>query len=1089
MRQVSRLFGLALVAAVFSPLQADESTTGESLKFFESRIRPLLAGKCYRCHSEEKVNGGLRVDHISLMLEGGDSGPALVKGDPAGSLLVELVRRDDPDYAMPPEAKDALSEREVADLEQWIRLGAPWPASEVLDRVARDENGFTEADKQWWAVQPLANVAVPDAGSDWSTNEIDRFVYAKLEAAGLTPAKPATASELLRRIYFDLVGVPPAPGDLAAFAAAFREDADRAVGEVVDRLLDDPRYGERWGQHWLDVVRYADSDGYNADGYRPDAYRYRDYVIQSFNEDKPYDEFVREQLAADEFAADDPDKLIATAFLRNGVYEWNQRNAEMQWDLILTEMTNVTGEAFLGVGVGCAQCHDHKFDPILQKDYFALQAFLNSTWWPENRVLATPQQQREYDEQMARWEEATKELRTELDGLTEASYENARKGASKVFPEAVREMYGKTPDERSAYEEQISQLVQRQVDVAVKKLDFKKKFEKDKEKLEKYQQLTEALKKFDSLKPKPLPTGFISTDVGTKPAVTTFTKRGGKVPVEPAFFTLLGQPGPNIKPTKHTTGRRLALAEWITRADNPLSTRVIVNRVWQHHFARGLVATPNDFGRLGEEPSHPELLDWLTRRFLKGGWQIKPLHRLIMTSSTYRQTARREPTEREAIADSGNKLLWRYPPRRLDAEQIRDAMLAVSGELQSRDGGPAVDGSSTNRSVYVKKRRNTKDAMIGGFDAPLGFASAPDRLSTTTPIQSLMLVNGSFARQRATAFAKRILGRKMQIDAAAVQEAYRLAYGREPERKEVEAAVAFIGSQASFVPDGDAAPDKYPNETGLRPTSQVFGATKGLGLGEKSLWIQPGSRFERLTIGDLALPDDAFTIEIVANLDRLYDDASVNTLISRWNGSTQTTGWNFGVTSKKSAYKPANVIMQLVGLTFQNEPFYEVVASNLRFPLQKPAYVAAAVSAKPQDDDVTKGTVTFYLQELGSPDAVLQTETVEHQIVGGLDAAKAFRAIVGGRDRVSGHLWDGQFGRLIISRGVLPKDQLFIHGGKGDSRVLDWNFTAGDGEHPAPNAVWIRERQDKSGIPVALLGATTDFCQVLLSSNEFLYLH
>lgn len=1083
--------GIAIGLATLIPhlATAADSPSAEDLKFFELKVRPVLAENCYSCHGEEKAKAGLRVDHIDALLKGGDSGAALVKGDPDTSLLIEVVRRTDPDFSMPPKEKDALSKAEIADLEKWIAMGAPWPTTDSITEVDRDENGFTAEDKSWWAVQPVADVDVPHEGEHWAKNEVDAFVYRSLQEQGLAPSEPASATELLRRMHFDLIGLPPSPEKVLSFADAYAKDADKAVADEVEQLLANPHYGERWGQHWLDLVRYADSDGYNADGYRPDAWRYRDYVIHSLNEDKPYDEFVREQLAADEFAPNDPEKLIATAFLRHGVYEWNQRNAEMQWDLIMTEMTNVTGEVFLGVGVGCAQCHDHKFDPILQKDYFALQSFLNATWWPENQTLATPEERAKYDRQLAEWEEATKDIRAELEALTGPYYESSRENAVKVFPDPVKAMYAKAPADRSAYEEQITQLVERQVDAAIQRLDFKKKFEKDEKKLTQYNELQDKLKAFDKLKPEPLPVAFISTDVGTEPAITKYTKRGGKVAVEPAFFTLLDQPDPSISPTDSTTGQRTALAEWITREDNPLSTRVIVNRVWQHHFEKGLVPTPNDFGRLGEEPSHPELLDWMTRRFLEGGWKLKPLHRLIMTSATYRQTARRKPAEEELLVDSGNRLLWRYPSKRLDAEQIRDAMLSVSGELAHRDGGPSVDGSSTTRSLYVKRRRNSKDPMIGGFDAPLGFASAPDRLSTTTPNQSLMLVNGDFSRKRAAAFAKRILQGKTQVEAEDIRQAYLLVYGREALTSEVESALAFLNSHEEFIEGPEEGPHKYPNETGLRPTSQVFGDGKVLGLGDKSLWIQPGSRFERLSIKDVDVPTQEFTIEAVTNLDRLYTDASVNTLLSKWNGSTRTPGWNLGVTSEKSGYHPQNFIVQLSGETFQSEPFYEVVASDLRFPLQTPTYIAAAISAKPAKDDVTKGSITFYLKELGDPQAPLQTKTVEHQIVGGLDAASAFRTIIGGRDKAKGHLWDGQLGRIVVSEGVLSAEQLFINGGKGEKRLIDWNFSGDDGEHPAPNTAWVRESNERSGVPPRLLGATTDFCQILLNSNEFLYLH
>lgn len=1079
------LLTLSLALFVSAATTHAASDDEQHLRFFETEIRPLLANECYDCHGPEKSKGGLRLDHRDLIIEGGDTGAAIVPGKADESLLVEAVRRTDPDFSMPP--KKELTEKQVASLEKWVALGAPWPEEQVT-RSETDENGFTAEDKAWWAIQPLAKVTVPDSGKDWARNEVDHFVFRKLQEKGLSPSESASAEELVRRIHFDLHGLLPSPEEVTVFAEAYAKDPDKAVAAEVDRLLESPRYGERWGQHWLDVVRYAESDGYRADDFRPDSWRYRDYVIRSFNADKPYDQFIREQLAADELTPDDPEALIGTAFLRHGVYEWNQRNAEMQWDLIMTEMTNVTGEAFLGLGVGCAQCHDHKFDPILQKDYFALQAFLNTTWWPEDATLGTPEEHEAYQQQLAKWEEATKEIRAEIDELTAPSYASAQEYSSKIFPKEVKAMYDKDPAKRSAYEEQISQLVQRQVDHSHRRIDFKKKFEKDEKKLAKYNELQAKLKEFDDLKPKELPGAFITTDVSPEPATTYYKKRGEKVPVQPAFFTLLGQPAPEIEPTENTTGRRTALANWIASEDNPLSTRVIVNRVWQHHFARGLVPTPNDFGRLGEEPSHPELLDWMTQRFLDGGWKIKPLHRLIMTSAAYRQTARVEPSEEAKMADPGNSLLWRYPPRRLQAEQIRDAMLVASGELQNRDGGSSVDGSSTYRSIFVKKRRNTKDPLIGGFDAPAGFSSAPERLSTTSPNQSLMLVNGDFTLKRSEAFAKRILNGKLDVTEETIREAYRVAYGREATTSEIEAALYFILAQKEIVSGPAELPRKYPNETGLRPTGQVFQGIKDLGLGENSLWIQPDSRFERLRVDDIEFPGEEFTIEAVANLDRIYSDASVSTLFSRWNNSTQTPGWNFGVTSEKSRYQPRNFIVQLIGENFQAEPHYEVVASDLRFPLNAPTYIAAAISAKPAKDDVTKGTVTFYMKDLSDPKAELQTATVKHDVVGGIDKT-AFDAIIGGRVSSKGHLWDGQLGRLVVSDGVLSADQLIINGGKGAKRLIDWNFSGKDGEQPAPNTAWVREIPTSSGHPPKLLGAVTDFCQALLTSNEFLYLH
>jgi len=1082
-RLPSCLLGLVTASIGFGEAAGSDV---EQIQFFESKIRPLLAAECYDCHGPEKSKGGLRADHIDFLTEGGDTGTALIPGDVNASALISAVRRENPDFSMPP--KKELSKEQVTLLEKWVEMGAPWP-EERVEREETDEHGFTAKDYEWWAAQPLAKVSVPKRNGEWAKNEVDHFTARKLSEEKLSPAEPASAQEMVRRIHFDLHGLPPTPQEVDSFATAFSKNPDKAISERVNILLASSRYGERWGQHWLDVVRYAESDGYRADDYRPDTWRYRDYVIESFNDDKPYNQFIREQIAADEFAPDDPDKLIGTAFLRLGIYEWNQRNARMQWDLILTEMTNVTGEAFLGLGIGCAQCHDHKFDPILQKDYFALQSFLNTTWWPEDHPLGSADEKAKYGQQMAQWKKATAPFLEELEAMQQPKIESSIKGIVKQFPADVQKIYWKEESQRSAYEEQLAQLVQRQVDKARQKIDWKKQFEKDKEKSTRYAELTAEIAKLAEKKPKDLPLAFITTDVKPKAATTFFETRGEKVAVEPAFLTLLGQPAPNISPAKNTTGRRTALANWIADESNPFSTRVVVNRLWQHHFKQGIVPTPNDFGRLGEEPSHPELLDWLTRKFLDGGWKMKPIHRLIMNSATYRQTAQREPTSVERITDPKNRLLWRYPPHRLDAEQIRDAMLVASGELKHREGGASVDGNAPNRSVYVKKRRNTKDPILGSFDKPNGFSSAPNRISTTTPTQSLMLVNGEWAVARANAFAKRLLSSKKKADAELVRSAYRLAYGREARPEEVEASLAFLTSQANAV--GAPAPPepKYPGETGLRPIGQVFKGIKEPELGENSLWLQPGSRFERLEVSEVEWPTKEFTIEAIANIDSIHKNASVNTLAGHWNGSNKESGWAFGVTSEKSRYQPLNFIMQLVGEDFQHNVIYEVVASDLRFPKQKPAYFAAVVSAKPKKDDPTKGSVTFYLKDLSDPKAKLQKKIVHHQVVGGLRVKENIRYLIGARDQ-PGHYWDGQLARFTVTEGTLTESQLLINGGEAP-RVIDFDFSSESGEEPEPKTAWLREapKSSTSPYPPALLGATTDFCHALLSSNEFLYLH
>ena len=952
----------------------------------------------------------------------------------------------------------------------------------LLQAGPHSDRPFTDEDRSWWAIQPIRDPAVPQGSQ--AVHPIDAFVERKRRTEGLSAAANAGAVEFIRRATVDLHGLPPAPSDVRAFREAWSRNPDTAIADLVDDLLASPRYGERWAQHWLDVVRYAESDGYREDAFRPQAYRYRDYVIRSFNEDKPYDQFVREQLAADEFAADDPEALIGTGFLRLGIYEWNQRNAEMQHEIMIDEITRLTGEAFLGIGIGCAQCHDHKFDPLLQRDYYALQSFLSSTVWPTNRRLGTPEQLAAYK----KWEAAAAPLQSEIEELLADKRRKITDSKVKSFPENVQAMYWKSPAERTTYEQQITHLVQRQVDRELKKIDARESLAKNKEALARYDVLAKELEGLEKQKPK-LPSAFISTDCSSRPAVTRMVKRGKKTEIAPAFLALLDEDQPTITAKPDSTGRRSALAKWIASPENPFAARVIVNRIWQNHFGTGLVATPNDFGTLGEPPSHPELLDWLTSRFIEGGWTMKPLHRLIMTSSTYRQTSRREPTERERVADPYNRLLWRFPPTRLSAEQIRDAMLTVSGELKHRDnGGPSASGSSPMRSIYVKKMRNTPDAVLHSFDSPLGFDSAPERQRTTTPTQSLLLSNNEWPRARARAMARRVLGGGKQVTSGTIADAFHLAWGREASDHEVKRALEFVSEQAddrkSLKPP--TPPIKFPNETGLRPITQNFNGIDLVQPAERSLWLQPGSRFERLQIQGAKLPTDTFTIEAVVELDSIHKDASVNTLVSRWNGNHSSSGWALGVTSEKSRYQPRNLIVQLIGSNPGGDIEYEVVASNLRVPLGKPVYLAAAIEPRPNGE----GTVRFFLKDLSKADADLQTATISHNIAGEIQNPKS-KFLIGGREGPRPHLWDGQVGRLGVSAEVRPPDRLIVSGPQPlDQFPIHLCLDAdSEGSAPLPNSGWLRKTAPVGAKTNPTFDAFVDFCHALLSSNEFLYLH
>ncbi|MEZ6089303.1 MAG: DUF1553 domain-containing protein [Pirellulaceae bacterium] len=408
--------------------------------------------------------------------------------------------------------------------------------------------------------------------------------------------------------------------------------------------------------------------------------------------------------------------------------------------------------------------------------------------------LTDAQSKDEHDAMLARWEKETAEIRGKIDAMLEPTYAARARSVIKQFPEDIQAMCDKPADQRSTYEQQMVMLVERQIDRKSTDVDGEKAFAKKPEKLAEFKALMEQLKAFDDLKPKPLPTGFVATDVSSQPATTFMLTRTGKQVVEPAFLTLLNEPLPKIEPTETTTGRRRALAKWVASAENPLSTRVIVNRLWQYHFGRGIVATPNDVGMLGEPPSHPQLLDWLTSRFIEGGWKMKPIHRMIMMSATYQQTARREPSQKESLVDPENRLLWRFEPTRLDAEQVRDGMLAASGELSHRLGGASVSGDSTVRSIYVKKIRNTPDPQLGKLDAPMGFESAPTRPQTTTPTQALTLVNGDWTLKRAMAMAKSLLKGKDSISATEIEEAYWRLFARQPSDEEINMTLQFVDS-------------------------------------------------------------------------------------------------------------------------------------------------------------------------------------------------------------------------------------------------------------------------------------------------------
>lgn len=791
------------VAGEIDPSSGD--TAREHERFFEMHIRPLLIERCLKCHGEDAQKGGLRLDSREAVLAGGESGPAVTPGKPGESLLIEAINHAT--LEMPPDGK--LPAPQIELLSRWVALGVPWG----VDKLATPHDGlresgvaFTAEDRAWRLLQPLQAASPPAIpGDTWSQGEIDRFLLVRLREHGLAPAPPAPPDVLVRRIYFDVTGLPPTAEQVEEFKTAAAMNRERAVTELVDRLLASPRYGERWARRWLDLVRYAESDGFKADDFRPDAWRYRDYVIAALNSDKPYDRFVQEQIAGDELAPHDSQAVIATGFLRLGIYEYNQRDVRGQWNDILNEITDVVSDSLLGLGMGCARCHDHKFDPILQKDYYRLRAFFEAILPRDGQVVATPQQQTEYHVARSSWEAATEDIRRELEAIERPYLERAFEASVTKFPRDILAMIRKSPAERTPQETQLAELALRQPKYDQDRYDFAAKL-KGEEKA-KWEALRRKLAEFDGIRPAALDTACVAGDVGPIAPPTTIPGNES-ANIEPGWLTLFGQQPFPVEPLSQSTGRRTALAKWITAPDNALTLRVAVNRLWQHHFGRGLVATASDFGRLGESPSHPELLDWLADRFVRDGFSLKAMHRRLLTSAAYAQSSQAAPMAGVAAlaahVDPENRLLWRASSRRLEAEEIRDSLLQASGELDLSMGGPSFQGAGARRAIYMRVMRNQRDPLMDAFDAPFAFASTSERTATCTPSQSLLMINGQIILERAKATAARIAA-AAESDADRAGEAYRLVLSRAASQAEIEAAIGFLSRQAAAAEVAGAA--------------------------------------------------------------------------------------------------------------------------------------------------------------------------------------------------------------------------------------------------------------------------------------------
>ena len=960
---------LLLLTASVAAATAADSPAG--IEFFERKVRPVLAESCYECHGPEKQKGKLRLDSAGAIRAGGEAGPVFVPGKPAESRLITGISYGDPEFKMPPKKK--LSAQQIADLTEWVRMGAPLPAGEAVPApVAKKEFEITAKDRSHWAFQPLKRPEVPKvSGKEGTTlkpepsprplitnslitnysslHPIDAFIRTRLAAKKLAPNPPASRAEWLRRATYDLTGLPPSTDEMAAFLA---DPSPRAFETVIDRLLQSPRYGEKWGRHWLDLVRFAESNSYERDNPKPHAWRYRDYVIQSFNADKPYDRFLREQLAGDELPDANADSIIATGFYRLGIWDDEPADRELARFDGLDDIVATTGQVFLGLTIDCARCHNHKIDPISQRDYYRLLAFFhNVTHYrnggPTDEVpLFTTAAQKQAAEKRAR---ELEQRRNELQaGITEIE-KNFRtlyaKGEAKTAAAAqsdlddlqfryYRDTWDKLPDFTLIKAETTGTVPSRLFDIGLRtrdtafgfvfegqlivpkagdytffldsddgsrltvggkeiilydgihgegaerkatvplrqgripiKLEYfqrqngwgltvawsgpdfprrslsttgetggdpkqrlaKKDFNRlirdegarvlGKQEFARYEKLKGEL---DGLKQdKPLSNVALAvTETGRQAPDTFLLARGNPAlkgeKVTPGFLQVLGATEPQIPelpPGIKSTGRRTALANWITSPANPLTARVMVNRIWQHHFGRGIVRSPSNFGYQGDKPTHPELLDWLASDFVANGWRLKSLHKTIMLSDVYRMSSRGRP---EALAaDPANDLFWRFDQRRLTAEEIRDSILAITGVLNLKMFGPGIYvdiprevlagqsrpganwGKSTpeeqaRRSIYIHVKRSLLTPILDSFDIAETDRSAPVRFVSVQPTQALGMLNGDFLNQQAEVFAARLQREAPGDVAQQVRRGLHLATTRIPTDAEVKRGLALI---------------------------------------------------------------------------------------------------------------------------------------------------------------------------------------------------------------------------------------------------------------------------------------------------------
>lgn len=861
------VLGLLSIAALGQKNQAADALT--------------VLAKCQQCHGAAVQMSKLSLATRAALLRGGSHGPAIVPGNAAESLLYKRITGEEKP-AMPMAPLPPLTPDEIVAVKNWIDQGAPWPdaSAPVPASAANNDtdpsllvyNGYherkiTDADREWWSFKKPVRPAVPQVkDARWGKSAIDALVNAKLESKGLTPAPATDRRTLIRRAYLDLVGLLPSPAEVDAFV---KDPSPHAYEDLVDRLLASPHYGERWARLWLDVARYSDSTGYEYDYDVSDAWRYRDYVIKAFNEDKPYDQFILEQLAGDELDKPTFDSLTATGFVRLGprVLDRDLENPNYRFDYI-DDIIRTTYQSFQALSVNCAHCHDHKFDPITRKDYYKTVAVFNGFVEYDHPLVPA--------DEWAQYQKATKEINDKIKPLRqqitniEAPYRKELfQRALAKFPADVQEAYNTPEEKRNPGQKLLAAQVatvrgEEEQDFNTGGRTALKVSPEDDQARQKLQDQIDALTKqlpprpavalgvrdgdFRFIPHPPFQPGSLGGIVYEKfgltgkylpeqgdhyaPPPTYFASTGlmpfpeeMKAPVvEPGFLTVLSkavpQPSPFADPPKNaypTSGRRRALAEDIASPDNPLTARVMVNRIWYQHFGQGIVTTPNNFGKMGTQPSNPELLDWLATEFIRQGWSVKQMHRLIMNSETYKM-ASDYYLPADAEKDPTNQSLWRFPIKRLEAEIIRDAVLSASGDINFQAGGkpffPPVpesvtsqvptkgkweptkeDPSTWRRSIYAYVKRNMKYPMFEVFDQPDATLSCERREVTTVPTQALTLFNNEFFLLEARHFAERVAQEAGTDPTAQIKLVYHIAFSREPSPRELNQGVEFLKKQ------------------------------------------------------------------------------------------------------------------------------------------------------------------------------------------------------------------------------------------------------------------------------------------------------